>query len=268
MGLAKRSLLLLAMLSVCVAVVGQQPIAADDSYQRMMAAIDAWLADHEEPTFESPSAEQVFRWRVDIEKLSYDRAERFAYFSKLLTEIGDIEFTYLGNVYNNRSLRALLVEYYPGHGPESSVFFGEMYAWYKGNVTTKREQIYWLRLFLDFLRDLDESDARKVVNSCLEQIKDVIKQYLALVQYYVTEAPKEIEDINTVYTAPTLGIRVYFDYVTDPKDLLRILANLANSEVGKLLPNDIKAMVVRFAVPAFADTDAAVHIYAAWGDSQ
>lgn len=240
-----------------------------DTYEKMISAIDDWLTSRSMPVFKSPEAEEKFKWRVEMEKISNAREiDKFIFFSKLLNEIGDKEFIYEEWIYNNHSIRAKLIEYYPTNErnkkvPKPSTFFIEMYNWYKDNMTSKLEQIYWLRLFLDFLSDLDEIDLEN--DMVYNAILDIVKQYLAIAKYYSTSVEKsEITAIDT----NAYNTRHYLTFSSETAEdfLLKKLIRLVESTIGGLLKEEDKATIVKAVVSDFPDADSTVKIFARWGN--
>jgi len=244
-----------------------QVIASNNFYDKMISAIDEWLKNNNESSFTSTDATQVFKWRVGIERLGYDSLERFTFYSKLLKEIDDKEFIYNSNVYNNRSTRVLMLENYPSYNrpkdiPAPDSFFVEMYNWYKENITSKREQAYWLVEFVYFLSKLSPDDATLVANSCYSQIQDILKQYIAIMDYYLANEPDEIPSIQYIYTSLTL----IFSSESKEYYFLSSLATLSSSNIGKFIKQEDRNIVLNYILPKFIDSTEAIRIYARWGD--
>lgn len=244
-----------------------QVIASDTFYDKMISTIDEWLKSNNQASFTSADDMQVFKWRVGIETLGYDSLERFTFYSKLLKEIDNKEFTYNYIVYNNRSIRIFMLENYPSYDRPEEIqapdsFFVEMYDWYKENTTSKREQAYWLVEFVYFLSNLSSDDAALVANSCYSQIQDILKQYIAIMDYYLVNEPGEIPSIENIYTS------LYTIFSSKPNEyyFLKGLSTLSSSNIGKFIKQEDRNIVLNYILPKFMDSEEVIRIYARWSD--
>jgi len=250
--------------------------ASEDAYKEMISAIDNWLKSNPITSFSSPEEEQSFKWRVEIEKVSSRKdIDKFTYFSKLLGEIDDKEFIYKKVIYNNHSIRVFMMENYPYSDrtkdiPSPDSFFLEMYNWYKENITSKREQAYWLKTFMEFLSDFSSSDA-VLFTSCYEEIQEILKQYLVIMEYYLNNEYDNIEGIKKVYQQPEEvsgpSIIISFGGEFIPEEyFLDPLLKLSDSDVGKLIKEEDRKMVIRYITSNLATFEETVKIYINWGE--
>lgn len=154
--------------------------------------------------FATAEQEQVFRWRVALERAT-SLSDRFYVLRDILAELGDKQFVHNRDIYNPSSVRMRMLEAYPlsrSRRPETPPP-KTITNYYKQHVTTPGEQIAWLEAFLDFLSFLSESDAGILMASQYNEIRELIIQYLALYQLYIDGYIRD-EEVLHVYRVGTV----------------------------------------------------------------
>jgi hypothetical protein len=257
------------LLPLTVWLVLSMPVAAQekDLYQQMVAAMEAWLAGNPVRTFQSADAQQVFEWKVGLARLGSKDKERFMFYENLLSQIGTNGFSYNGYEYNQRSIRALMLRSYPSYdycqGDREFVvphlFFADLYAWYRTEVSARAEQCYWLWCFLGFFDTyFDAPTVDAIVSANRTTVHEIIVQYLALAHSYLAEHAEEVKNIGDVYAdRVTVAIGQ-----SDVDIMLSPLAAFCR-RVGRLLTSEERSLITAFVIPDYATSDLAVQIYVA-----
>lgn len=252
-------------------------VQAATTYDQMIAAIEAWLQSQPARVFSSPSAEQVFTWKVQLERAGqygYDeRSIAWLQLASLASEIGTTQFEYQYYRYNASSVRARMVETYPfsTYGvrgtkgiPGVEDFFIESWLWFRENISSIQEQTYWLMLLLGCLGDMfmEDAEAIRVVTKYPDVIHELLIQYLACSHYYLEYNRDKIMQIRDIYRTTTTIATTWSAVDT----VLLPLASFCK-KVGVHLAAGDREMIVKFVIPKYADSDLAVSIYVALTES-
>lgn len=255
---------ILSLVIVLTLILGTNLTEAATPYESMMIAIQGWYQSNPETEFPSAEAQQVFEWRVGLERFDWDtRAERFLYYEHLLTEIGGQQFTHNNYRYNQKSIRAKMLDDYPFWSYSNEVIspsanFSNIYDWYKSNIVDTKEHLYWLRLFLSYVDNASNgvgTDAFLKTHS--KSLNDICQQYIALISD-ADLSSREILNIDHFYSDLSI-----FAFTGDLADL--ILYRLAGfvQKASPVLTETTKKAVHNFIVPDYIDNNHAIKIYAA-----
>jgi hypothetical protein len=237
-------------------------VLAETPYDAMIMAIQRWHESNPEPRFKSADSKQVFEWRVSLEKFDYKmKVERFQFYERLLSEIGDRQFTHKDWRYNAKSIRAKMLTDYPFWDYTEAIIgpvanFGRLYDWYKENISSQREHLYWLRCFLSYVSDLRDHDTEELLKLHHVSLNEICQQYIALL---ASSDLSPIEAMNIDYVYSELTVFASSQSVAD--ELLSPLAEFT-VEVGSALTEDTKDALISFIVPDYIDNDYAIKIYA------
>lgn len=263
----KRNISVFSLIIVLSLTLATNLIEAAAPYDSMMLAIQDWYRSNPETKFPSAEAQQVFEWRVGLEKFDWDtRVERFWFYEKLLTEIGNQQFTHNNYRYNHKSIRAKMIDDYPFWSYSNEVIspstnFANIYDWYKGNIIDMKEHLYWLRLFLSYVDNASDGIGTDAfLKTHAKSLNEICQQYIALLSN-MDLSSREIMNIDYFYTDLSV-----FAFAGDHIDL--ILYPLAGfvQKASPVLTETTKTAIHNFIVPNYIDNNHAVRIYAALVD--
>ena len=254
------------MLTVGIMVLLQlmMVVSAETPYDSMIRGINKWYANNPETKFPSAEAQQVFEWRVGLERFDWDtRAERFLFYEHLLVEIENQQFVHNNYRYNQKSIRAKMIEDYPFWSYSNEVIspsanFANIYEWYKSNIVDAKEHLHWLRLFLSYVDKTSDgigTDAFLKIHS--ESLNEICQQYIALLSN-LDMSSREMLNIDYYYSDLS-----FFAFTGDHVDLILYpLAGFAQ-KASPVLTETTKKALHNFIVPDYIDNTHAVKIYAA-----
>lgn len=233
-----------------------------NEYEIMIQAINEWLDSKEPAVFESADKEEIFEWKVAIEKTSY--GERFYTFSTILHEIGDKTFSYNYANYNASSLRVEMLRLYPEarkrkpQVEKPALFLEDMYSYYLRVVSSRQEQMLWLENFLWFFEELNDEESAFVFENHPQIVEDVLRQYLALAKVFLDGEESDLWDFDNVYKRMSTIIG---NTELCRNELLEPLSMFVKSPLFGHLSEKYTDTIINFIVPDYTDIDTAVEIY-------
>jgi len=270
MAMAPRAVLntlLVVVLAACCTL--QAAESTETAYEEVLQAIDNWIetipADH----YKAVEGNQVFQWKVGLEKTPVWGPEKFLYYTQLLEEIGGKEFVYEHYKFNEKSIRYYQFRHYAEYylsTPQPTIspvdFFTQQYKFYKGHINSRNEQWVWLDGFFLFLGgyygDSQEDFVHSLASNCYTEVISVVEQYLLLSDYMLNYNPDVIMNYNNYYSSYT----VFASTASETDHVLGYLFSFVQ-RFNLKLDQTAKELILNFIIPKYQDNDFAIKLYAA-----
>lgn len=174
---------------------------SDDYFSQAIYAIENWLESIPDKQYKSAASDEVFKWKVELEKCSFDNYKKFVLYNKMLNEIGNKQFKYQRYIFNNKTLIYYQLDKYSNYytdywdhneGSEEPVspthFLKETYQFYINNVETKEEQWDWINQFITLVSysyyGAEEQYIASLRRESYNTVLEVLKQYIVLSKYF------------------------------------------------------------------------------------
>lgn len=263
------SALIAVLLGTCALVAGFSGVT-EEAYQRVLEAIDAWIATIPEGQYRQAEANDVFRWKVGLEETDPYSGERFIYYDTLLDEIEDRQFYYDNWQYDAKTIRYYQLDLYDCYYSEEvgsadviepNVFFADRYVFYKQSIISTPEQWVWLAGFFDFFNygwySGREEFVYSLISNSYNDISDILEQYIFVSGYFLDNNPDVIIQDRNLYSTLT----TFYSSETPVDKVLKRLYNFVLLYKDHLEEDD-KETILNFILPAYQDNDYAVKIYA------
>lgn len=251
--------------------------ASNELYEIAIASIDNWLDSIPENQYQKATEDEIFRWKVMIEK--NQGLGLFLTYYELLGEINQKEFIYENKIFNQKTIRYYQLFKYPDYFLSQADFskikvkpeklLKTSYDYYRKNINKKEEQLAWLKQFMSFLSYYKhlinhKFYIEKINETNYDIVANILNQYIIISKYYLTKESINIPLIF-LYTYNKNKPFITIGLGNNENSILEVLYHFSDTWKEYLKSED-KKTILNFVLPKYQDSDYAVKIYSVLSD--